>query len=356
MPVDRHIVANSAIKALQKHIRNGKWDTYLPSERMLASQLNIGRSTLRKALVKLTEDKWLDAGVSGKRRRILDIPVTPLLTPSTLEKQANVIWLTSQGMIDRGRLALPIYSTLNELLTGDHVDIDILQIPKRCLSHPDRHLERFVNEHSATVWVIHSLPKEVRAWFANSEHSFVVAGGVDSDERVSSVTMDLSAAINQALDILIEKGHENIVYLQSDSGCIGDVESLQIFNERTAKIRSASAQLSEDPEISFNALHKIYSKVNNAPTAIITDQSSKALAALSWLQSFQVKVPKQVSLITLRSRTLIEYAYPAISHFTYPEDQASALLHQWCLSIINGAELGLEHVKLQPTFVEASSI
>ena len=67
----RTSILTQTIEILRDRIGSGEWGTYLPSEHELAQRLQVGRNTIRKSLIQLTNEKIIEAGCSGKRRLIL---------------------------------------------------------------------------------------------------------------------------------------------------------------------------------------------------------------------------------------------------------------------------------------------
>ena len=57
-----------SVESLRLGIAGGQWEGHLPPERALCEELEISRSTLRRAMLKIEEEGLIDSGRSGKRR------------------------------------------------------------------------------------------------------------------------------------------------------------------------------------------------------------------------------------------------------------------------------------------------
>src|SRR5687768_15783734 len=68
-------LAESAAAVIEQGLANGRW-AQLPGERKLAAELEIGRSTVRKALELLTREGQLGAPAQGRRRCVEACPTT----------------------------------------------------------------------------------------------------------------------------------------------------------------------------------------------------------------------------------------------------------------------------------------
>ena len=93
IPRRRSLVAQT-VDFLRAGISDRHWETVLPGERELCRNLQIGRNTLRRALAELEAERWIGAGGSGRRRRVLR---TQPLRPSPRPHRA--VFLTGTTLL-----------------------------------------------------------------------------------------------------------------------------------------------------------------------------------------------------------------------------------------------------------------
>ncbi|MGE9290519.1 MAG: GntR family transcriptional regulator, partial [Puniceicoccales bacterium] len=94
MPKSRHrlSVLAQAIDLIKEGILNGNWEGYLPQERLLSEEINVSRSTIRRALAEIEALGLIEPGHRGKRRKITVDPTRRNRTAK--DKNARIIWLT----------------------------------------------------------------------------------------------------------------------------------------------------------------------------------------------------------------------------------------------------------------------
>jgi DNA-binding FadR family transcriptional regulator len=68
--VPRHaLLVEKVAGTLRGHLRAGKWKQYLPSERYLCDTFQVSRNTLRRALMLVQREGWIESS-RGQRTRI----------------------------------------------------------------------------------------------------------------------------------------------------------------------------------------------------------------------------------------------------------------------------------------------
>ncbi|MFC4991618.1 substrate-binding domain-containing protein [Rubritalea tangerina] len=351
MQVKRHLIQERAADTIRTKIAQGIWPKHLPSERQLAQQLNIGRSTLRKVLDTLTHQNVLKKAQPNKKREIAS-PPTATHTPTS---QRTVAWLSPEPFSDMSQTSLRIIATVKRHLADADVKMNIIHLPTRFAPKSNKHIEQIVQENPAGAWILQSMDLEVRQWFAHTQTPAVVAGGITPSESLNSISIDISLAGADATKKLLDLGHHSIALIQSGRAKADDTKLASIFNSLTTPVQSSVIPVASTPESIPTALEGLFQR-KSPPTAIIVDNPRNAVGVVSWLQHHGYKIPQHVSLILLRTQPLIDFCTPKLAHYVFNEEEACFQLSQWTIDLLDKKTLSQQHIQLDATYIPGSSV
>ena len=78
--------------------------------------------------------------------------------------------------------------------------------------------------------------------------------------------------------------------------------------------------------------------------------------ALTWLQQHGMAVPKDVSIILLRSQPLLNYASPSLTHYALNEAQSVMRISPRLLDLLHSQTCETSHIGLIPELVKGESV
>jgi len=346
-------VLGQTIALIKASIANDEWGAYLPPERKLCDELNISRSTLRRALSSLTEQGFIAEGRSGKRRRITMRGKAPSLDVESSTKR--VLWISKQSFPAIGNISLNLFTSLQNSLPTVNAKLESIKIPHLLIKDSSEGFQDWLDEHPADCYLLHHLPVDVHKQFASREIKAIVLGTSD-DKLLPSIDIDAAAATQHAVSILQQHGHRNICLLRRADNLLGELKVEQTFRTtcKESDIQADVLLCNEDPFLMREGMQHYFTQ--SSATALIATQPEIALQALSWLQEAGINVPKQHSIILLRSERLLNYHSPRISHYTVNESTVARLVFRLTIKVLDSEMLAKQEKLIVPTYVAGESV
>ena len=143
-----------------------------------------------------------------------------------------------------------------------------------------------------------------------------------------TVIFDRAAAARQAVEHLIQLGHQSIAFLAIRDGReIGYRQTLLEHNlpydERLVFTPDPSSVLSSAYQKTVEIL-----KLQPRPTAIFAANDESAISALAALQDHNLKVPQDIAIVSIDNIGISEHVRPALTTVDVPKRRMAALAMQ----------------------------
>lgn len=311
MPSRRSLVSDCA-RVMKARIAAGEWKDFLPGERQLAELLNVGRDTIRLMLAELTAEGAVDRGSAGKRRRIL-------LQNSRPRKSRGGGWRI--GMLSPFRLERLSQSMLAEV---DHIRsilaqrggvLDLVVPSWYDGAEPRKKLAKLLETEKRDAWILHRSSKAVQLAFQNLRTPCVIRGHPHPGVQLPHMDFDWEAVGRHAVGALWRKNHRRIAMLLPMDGMRGNTAAWQgatSFHEPGMVI----SDLWEDG--SNENLVKVMTEAlarPDPPTAVITIRPRQTITLLTWLGTKGLRVPQDLSLVSLATDPVMAHLVPAITSY-----------------------------------------
>src|SRR4051812_29270660 len=142
-------------------IAKGTWGGWLPGERTLAKNLQVGRKTLRKALAHLQREGALETR-HGQGHRIVSS------TASTADQDGSTVsvgLLTSQALEHLRPFTALWVDELRSLLFGNGVRFETFTGQRFFTARPEKALGRLVQQNPQTCWILAHSNERIQHWF-----------------------------------------------------------------------------------------------------------------------------------------------------------------------------------------------
>ena len=196
-------------------ISSGDIQDLLPGERSLASQLQIGRDTLRAALEILEADGIISSREHGKRRRIL--------SSATRKSRATkrIAFLSPKTLVQLPPWMLVEFDTLRELLNQRGYVLQLVTPGLFHLKNPARKLESLIKDIEADAWILHQCTPPVQEWFDAQKIPALIRGYPQPDIQIPFIDEDWEAAAFHAGTLLKRNGHRRVGLLIPDTHLAG---------------------------------------------------------------------------------------------------------------------------------------
>lgn len=194
--------------------------------------------------------------------------------------------------------------------------------------HPARLLRTLIAEQPADLWILFEASIPVVRYFRATGTPAIVCGGAGVDEGLSLCAFDGAAALRHAIGVFSRAGHTRIVAASRYRRPLRE----QVFREEFEK-----RGLRFDPRLHMplwsdsDELHDLLcSRLRgpNPPTAWIVNGMEGLVVFFSTLLELGLRIPGDVSLLTLGSDPMLKCFRPAVGHYATPHRAlAMAMAH-----------------------------
>jgi DNA-binding LacI/PurR family transcriptional regulator len=334
---------------LRDRLMRGNWTQYLPGEMELARELQVGRNTIRAALVVL-EKEGLVRTSSGRRREV----ITPMKWVRPQFEKVAVMLMPSPWHTLASSTLLWM-DALRSRLHGAGWQLQLVINSAAFHRAPSAALESLLAQYPAAVWILFRSTAAMQRWFEKRQVRTVVAGSCHAGVRLPQVDTDFRATSRHAAARLVGLGHRDLAVLAPTVLFAGDEESLGGFREGAADAR-IQVHTCNDSKASVIKALRLMLKNPPRPTAIFVFQASHAATALTYLSLQGVSVPAQMSLLSRGHEPFLAHLVPEPGRYErQPETFAKKLAH-----LVTALGDGLLPKKAQnllmPTFVRGETL
>jgi len=305
---------------LDQEIVRGRWCGWMPGVLSLEKEIGVNRNTLEAAL-RLLEGKGVLLGSGVGRRRRIEIKA---------EARAMRIGILCFDRIARGqnylvdmnyRLQDAGYASFFARETICDMDMDVGR------------MERLVQMEEADAWLVIGGTESMLQWFQDRGIPVLALFGRRAGQNVASVGISKVPAIRQAVDLLVDMGHQRIVWLTHRLRRLptpGRPEQMFLDRLMERGIPTGSYNMpdwDDTPEGFHQCLKKLFQF--SPPTAIITDEPSQYLAAMQFCVNRGLRVPHEVSLMCNDSDPIFHLLQPAVTRIEWEPESLIRLVLRW---------------------------
>lgn len=301
--------ATQTARILSDAIARGEWAKHLPGERSLSRELMISRGCLREALEILTNEGVLAPVEKSKRRTILK--------SKQQSRSDQVVFFTPKAAHRATPLVLEQVARLRNYLAKEGRAIEWLT--SKVFNNPrtsDRTMAELVGAYPDAHWVLHQCPAHIQEWFSNHRSNATVLGSLFPGVQLTSVDIDFFSASRHATGHLLAKGHRRLGLIRFRSELAGDNQAVEGLYDA---LRSHRSELTlPEPLIMSHNFHteRLMSRLDqvfssrNRPTALIVLNHHHFITAFTHLLSRKLRVPEEVSLISLSHDKVLDRFSP----------------------------------------------
>lgn len=145
---------------------------------------------------------------------------------------------------------------------------------------------------------------------------FVVIGVPHIEKDIPYVNNNNQEVVYRITNLLFKKGHEKILFLNAPESKTVSVDRkcgfFRALNKAGIKYDGSfniykRDHFEDDSTYGYNVTKKIFGKKTDDFTAIITDTDTVAIGVLKALKEMKIKVPKDISLISLSNDLALAY-------------------------------------------------
>lgn len=345
-PLLRDPLAARIARHLCEQLHSGWWTDVLPAERVLALELGVARNSLRSALEMLTAEGWLWPAAPPARRRIRRAGKR---TPSA----RRIILFTPFQPEDLPGPVLKLEDDLRRLLTDQRYRLVARSSPAFQQRDPSHTLARLRATETDAIWMLLQAPAPIHAWFHEQRETCLVIGECYPELPLPCVTEDIGALARHAGGLLYRLGHRTAALLHRNPPRAGHLSAETGLASRSG-LRLHRAGHTGSVEGVVRALESLFGRATE-PTAIVATEPGPALTALTWFARRGLRVPEDVSIISLFHDQALESVLPSIAHYRTAPDALPRRLVESVRHLADGRPPP-RHRPLIPVFIPGGSV
>ena len=176
---------------------------------------------------------------------------------------------------------------------------------------------------------------------------------------MDNVVVDLSASVQEALDLMLASGRGRIAYLVTADYLARDSEV------RARAYRAAMQRANQTPEIInvdtddadvVETRFRAYVQENGAPDALLCQNDETAMCAFRVLRDFGCRVPDDVLLVGCDGQQHTRYFDPPLSTIEQPMQEMCALAWQFLSRRMDQPDLPHQEATLEGKLVVRESL
>ena len=292
---------------LRSRLAAGSFGGKLPSERRLAEEFLVSRTTLRQALGLLMKENWIRrdrAGRGGWMAAAVDEAV-----PRVGLRQVVVLTLLSGSSVLYEQLA-----SLRDMLGRSGLPVLVQEAGALVdRADPKSSLLRMVGKYPESIWILNKMPESVQSWFAASGLPAVIFGSGFPGVRLPSVDIDFYAVARHATGLCLARGCRRITLLTNRIKLAGDTRTVDGVREQLALAGAPPPRVMHHDfhrEQLMDALDREIVARPDACDALIIVSQHHLMTALPHLLRRGVRIPGDLALVYLSNDPSVERLSP----------------------------------------------
>lgn len=203
------------------------------------------------------------------------------------------------------------------------------------------YVRRFIERKAAGVAVMTSeMSKELVDELAQREVPVVFLDVGEVGKRMSNLSVDYEAGIEQAILHLVALGHRRIAYISGRTDIRSSLRRLEAFQKTMREL------FPDAPELIFSgnfkieggrrAAHEILmTQEGNLPTAVIAANDLTAIGAISQFEAAGLNVPEDISIIGFDDINFAALTKPSLTTVNLPRNELGRRAVEMLLRIID---------------------
>lgn len=346
-------LVTQTIASLCAGIRSGYWKQYLPGERELCEHLEVSRRTIGAALAEMQRKGWLE-GAQRQRRRIK----RPRSSGVPEGPKGLIAALSATPMQAMSQQTLLVMDTLREKLTKAGCTLELHVIPACFSAHPERALQKLVENQPAAVWLLLGSAEPAQQWFASRAVPCLVVGSGRPGIALPSVDSDHRAACRHAGGVLLRKGHTRIALVLPQGNLGGDVVSEEGLREAVERKSGAHLRVLRHDGTATHLCSLLDAALRSAhpPTAYVVARPIHVLTVLMHLLRRGQRIPEDVAVIARDNDTFLQAANPPVSRYAINSAQFARRVSTAVRQLVETGALPARAIRLMPVFVSGGTV
>lgn len=319
---------------LRRGLSEGRWSGKLPGVVRLAADCKVSTGVVRKAL-RLLEDEGLLSGRGLGRSRSIAADAV-----KTRSRPLRVAILRHDARMEDNPQTSMVLADISHSLEEAGHDAVYFRKSQVGLKHRLSHLTRLMEETPADAWVVEAGSRPLLEWCSKQTTPCLALYGRADGLPITYYGPEAGQSCGEATRHLIALGHRRIVLIISEARrkptpgitATSFLREMDSHGVVTGDYHLPDWQ--ETPEGLYQLLEKLFG--TTPPTALIVDEVTHFFAAMAYCVRRGIRVPEQVSLISLDSAILMGWCHPAIAQIRWDHASIVRSVVRWANSLQKG--------------------
>lgn len=320
MPERGNLVVE-CVRVMKLRISSGEWGHLLPGERRMAEMLQVGRDTVRLSLAQLEREGVLEPADAGMRRKILGV-----VAGRSKPRELRIGMLTHQPLEQLPQPTLLEIDHIRRALAAKGGSLEVHSPAWYEQRNPSARLATLVEEEACSAWILLRSSAAVQGWFSAQELPGLIRGYPHPGVSLPHLDVDWHATARHAAGLLWRMGHRQVVILSPPEKLMGVAAAVQgVMDLREPGFEALELKENGTRDGVSKVLARAL-RLKQAPTAIITTRPRQAATALTWLASQGIRVPGDLSIITLAWEPFLDHLVPEMTGYRVDREAVAKLM------------------------------
>jgi len=268
---------------------------------------------------------------------------------------------TQQICLSVPDISNPVYQTITKGVQNilNKTDYRLMLAPRNLSVEENLALIDSLDSNYADGFIFLSLVDDprIREAFLKLRIPAVVIGNVQVQEEVDTIKV-ASGAVELALTYLVEKYGGNVLFLNGPTSTIpGRNREKGFLDAMRSRGIDGSKHVVEAESFNVDAGLAALGKVKNISKyrSIICANDLLAAAALRFLSTLKIEVPKKIAVIGIDNTDLASVLSPALTSIDYKSEYRGELAAKFILERLSDPNMAFQKISIAPELVERES-
>ncbi len=315
--IRRQSLIEQTAEHLRLFLREEAMQEKFPGVLKLATTLRVSADTVRAALKLLEADGTLLKSGPGRPRRIQTAPQA-----ATTPQELKIGFLLNEALATDNAHSQSLILGIQHQLTSAGHQVSILPQSLQEMKYNLKRIQARVAAEQADAWLVYGGSRTVLEWFAKQKWPTYALGGQFTGLPIGGSRAMVETGLREAVGHLAEHGHRRIVLIcpqnwrQPSYGASarGFLESLAHCGLEATGYNIPDWE--ETPQGLRQLLEQLF--FATPPTALILVEPVYTTGVISFLADRHLRVPADVSLLSLLPDPVLAWHQPKLAHLIWP--------------------------------------